>query len=104
MDWEIESYPDWGTWSFDPDGGTDLLAGETESISVEVVAPDEEDETFTGEVVLVNSEDPDDTCVIDVSLATPVSQQSSLFLRFLERLIQWFPMLEKILSLFQFFR
>jgi len=74
LDWEIQSYPtDWGTWSFDPDSGTDLEPGTVITVNVEVVAPDEQETTFTGEIVLVNSEDPDDTCTIDVSLTTPHS-------------------------------
>jgi len=90
LDWEIESFPDWGTWTFDPESGTDLLPGTPATIGVEVVAPEDPETEFTGEIVLVNSEDPDDTCTIDVSLATPVSQQS-LILQFLERLAERFP-------------
>ncbi len=89
LNWEIESYPDWGTWTFDPDGGTGLTGYII--VEVEVIAPDEQEETFTGEVVLVNSNDPGDTCAISVSLATPVSQnlvrsQNMLLQRILDRL------------------
>jgi hypothetical protein len=97
LDWEIESYPDWGTWTFDPDGGTGLLPGAPATVNVEVVAPDDPETNFTGEVVLVNSDDSDDTCIIDVSLATPVSQQS-LILQFLELFAQRFPILGMILA------
>ena len=91
LDWEIESYPDWGTWTFNPDGGLDLTPEDgAVTVTVEVVAPDESETEFTGEIVLVNSEDPDDTCTIDVALATPVSQQS-LILQFLERFAERFP-------------
>jgi hypothetical protein len=51
---------------------------------------------FDGEIVLVNSEDPSDTCVIDVSLATPVNQRSyssPLLQRLLERFPNMFPIL-----------
>ena len=65
-------------------------AGNSITVEVEVVAPDDPETEFEGEVVLVNSDDPDDTCIIDVSLATPVSQQS-LILQFLERLAERFP-------------
>jgi len=101
LDWEIDSYPNWGDWSFDPDGGDDLLAGETEIIDVEVVAPDEQEETFTGEVVLVNSDDPDDTCIIDVSLATPVNQQviNPLLQMILERFPNAFLILRHLMGL-----
>jgi hypothetical protein len=98
LNWEIESYPDWGTFTFDPDGGLDLTpeAG-TVTVTVEVVAPEDPETNFTGEIVLVNSEDPDDTCIIDVALATPVSQQSLIF-QFFEMLAQRFPILGMILA------
>lgn len=75
LDWEVESYPDWGTWSFNPNNGFDLLAGDSVTIDVEVVAPNEEEKEFTGEIVLVNIENNSDICTIQVSLVTPVSQQ-----------------------------
>ena len=101
LDWEISEWPDWGTWSFDPDGGDDLLAGDSIIVDVEVVAPDEQEETFTGEVVLVNSDDPDDTCIIDVSLATPVNQfQSNQQIpRFMQSIIERYPILRQVLGL-----
>jgi len=90
LDWEIESHPDWGTWSFNPESGTGLEEDDTVTIDVEVIAPDEPETEFTGEVILVNSNDPDDTCIIDVSLATPVSQQVDIHPLF-QRMLEWFP-------------
>ena len=97
LDWEIESYPDWGTWIFDPDSGLDLTS-ETGviTVDVEVVAPDDPETEFTGEIVLVNSEDPEDTCTIDVALATPVSQESFI-IQFFERLSERFPIAFQIM-------
>ena len=65
------------------------------------IAPDESETEFTGEVKIVNSDDPDDFCIIAVSLVTPVSQQSinSLFLRFLEQHPNIFPILRHLLGL-----
>ena len=77
MSWEVSAYPNWGTWTFDPADGTGLTPEDgTLTINVEVVAPDEEETEFTGEVKIVNSNDPDDFCIIDVSLVTPMSQES----------------------------
>ena len=90
LNWEVESYPEWGTWSFNPESGTGLEEGDTVTIDVEVIAPDEPETEFTGEVILVNSNDPDDTCIIDVSLATPVSQQVDIHPLF-QRMLEWFP-------------
>ena len=98
LDWEIESYPDWGTWTFTPNGGEDLTPEDGPvTVEVSVVAPDEPSQEFSGTVKVVNSEDDSDFCIIDVSLATPVSLHS-LILQFLERLMQRFPLLERLLS------
>ena len=103
LDWEISDWPkDWGIWTFAPLSGNDLTPeDELVTINVSVVAPDEPEETFTGEVVLVNSEDPDDTCTIDVSLATPVSQFQSTqqIPSFLQSIIERYPILRQVLGL-----
>ena len=102
LSWEVVSYPDWGTWTFTPDSGVGLTpeVGPI-NIIVEVVAPDEGETEFEGEVKIVNSEDPDDYCIIDVSLATPVNQQYTFPL--LQMILERFPMLERILCLFPAF-
>ena len=101
LDWEIQSYPDWGTWTFDPDSGNDLGEGESIDIDIEVVAPNEEEATFTGEVVLVNTEDSTDNCTIDVSLATPLShvQPYQQIKRFLQNHPNLFQLLQRLLEL-----
>ena len=53
-------------------------------------------------IKIVNSENPNDFCIIDVSLATPVSQQVDihpLFQRILERFPNAFPILRHLLGL-----
>lgn len=90
LDWEIESIPDWGCWMFTPDSGDDLLAGEAEDIEVEIIVPDENGYVLDGEVVIVNSENPDDYCEIYVYLhpkPVPVLKninQLSIYKLFLE--------------------
>ena len=54
--------------------GVDLLAGDSINIDVEVVAPNEEETIFYGDIVLVNSENQNDTCIINARLATPLIQ------------------------------
>jgi hypothetical protein len=66
LNWEIQSYPDWGTWTFVPDSGTSLLAGEPITVDVEVVFPDPLEEEQWDEIIIVNIDNPDDFCVIDV--------------------------------------
>ena len=76
LDWEIESYPDWGTWTFSPDSGLDLIPEDGEIlVNVEIVAPEDPETEFTGEVKIVNSNNPYDFCTISVVLVTPISQQ-----------------------------
>ena len=95
LDWEIQSFPDWGEWTFDPESGEDLAEGDTQTINVEIIAPEDQETEFDGEVVLVNSEDNGDTCTILVTLVTPQSQS----LTFLELLAQRFPIVARILDL-----
>ena len=71
LNWEVDSYPDWGTWTFAPESGIGLLAGTSATIDVTVIAPDKSEETFTGDIVFINSDDPNDFCIIPVSLTTP---------------------------------
>ena len=73
LNWEIESYPDWGTWWFDPEYGIGLIPEDGAfTVEVEIVAPDEPETQFTGEVKIVNSEDSDDFCIIDISLVVKI--------------------------------
>lgn len=101
LDWKIESYPGWGNWTFTPSSGEDLTpeAGKV-TVEVEVVAPDEQNTEFEGEVKVINSDDPSDFCIIPVTLSTPVNQQSSSSQvhQFLQKIIQTYPILEQIFS------
>jgi hypothetical protein len=102
LDWEITEYPDWGTWTFVPDSGEDLTPEDgVFTIEVEVVAPDDPETDFTGHITIVNSEDGSDFCIIDVLLATPVSQQviNPLLQMILERFPYAFPILRYLLGL-----
>ena len=61
------------------------------------VAPDEQNTEFTGEITIVNEDNSSDCCVIDVSLATPCTRQSSWVRTLLDLLFDRFPILETIL-------
>ena len=97
--WEIESYPEWGTWTLTPMNGTDVRPEDGQvTIDVLVSAPDEKNTEYTGEVKIVNQNDPDDYCIVTVSLVTPRNKQiyrASI----LERLVQRFPVFERFLSI-----
>jgi hypothetical protein len=83
LDWEITQYPTWGAWSFTPSSGKNLTAGESVTVHVVVVAPDEKNKDFQGDVRVYNTENPDDFGVIHVRLKTPysLSYQTSLYQR-----------------------
>jgi hypothetical protein len=105
LDWEVVEWPDWGSgssWTFTPMSGDDLTPGDgAQTVQVEVVAPDEPETEFEGEIKIVNNEDSDDYCIIPVSLTTPVNQNavnSQIFFQFLQRFDERFSLLEQILA------
>jgi PKD repeat protein len=100
LDWEIEYHPCWGSWSFTPQSGSGLTPEDGElTVSVEVVAPSDKNKEFSGKIVLVNSNDGNDTCQIDIALATPQNHAFPLLQRILQRFPNLFPILRYILGL-----
>lgn len=86
LDWRVESYPEWGNWDFIPNSGINLKPEDGDvKIEVTVVAPkrvshqkiqgEQLDETFTGEIKIINTENNSDFCIIDVSMTVPMSYQ-----------------------------
>ena len=72
------------------------------TLAVEVVAPDQQNMEFTGEVKVVNTEDNNDYDTIPVSLKTPMNKAFSiniLYLKFLEQHPNMFPILRYLLGL-----
>lgn len=99
VDWEVSSYPDWGTWTFTPSSGEDLKNEDGPlAVSVEVVAPSDTNQEFSGEIKVVNSNNPDDFGTVQVSLATPITR-SSLFIEFFQTILKHFPLFKMILPL-----
>jgi hypothetical protein len=112
LDWEVESYPDWGVWMFTPSSGLDLSGGGSTMVNVTIVAPKQVaivglwmepcDEEFTGQVKVVNKENSSDFCLIDVSMMVPVKHGVSPFFvlgRLLERFPHAFPLLRFLLEI-----
>lgn len=111
LDWNITERPTWGIWTFNPPSGNALKPEDgAVSVLVTVVAPEmvprgiafPRDTTYTGQVKIVNLDDPSDFCTIDVSLTTPKNKafnMNLLFLRFLEQHPHIFPILRHILGL-----
>jgi C1A family cysteine protease len=71
LDWGIAEYPEWGSWTFIPSEGFDLLPENGEfTVEIEVEAPDSENEVFDGEIKIVNINDTGDYCSINVVIST----------------------------------
>ena len=102
LDWEKCDEPTWGTWTFNPSSGDDLKPEDGKlTVQVTVVAPNEKNKQFTGQVKICNKEDTSDYCIIQVSLATPKNKPfiNSPFLQFLENHPYMFPLLRQMLNL-----
>ena len=100
LNWDIESLPDWGTWTITPMSGENLKPEDGPvKVGVEIVAPDTENAEFSGEVKIVNRDDSTDTCIIPVSLTTPKNKAiNTPFLRLLQRFPSLFPILQRLLN------
>jgi hypothetical protein len=88
INWEITEWPAWGTWTFTPISEDDLSPEDgAVTVQVSVVAPDEQNQEFTGEVRIVDTENLNEYCIIHASLATPKNRPpiSSLFPGFFEK-------------------
>lgn len=98
LDWDIVKKPSWGDWTFTPNGGDDLAPGAPFEVQVKVIAPDEKNTDYSGQIKIQNRDDAEDSCTINVKLSTPVSKSFSVMFQFLQRLVQRFPALELVFS------
>jgi len=97
LNWSIAVYPEWGTWSFSSTSGTDLGVGDEESVVVTVTAPDRSLRNNMGYVKVVNTDNPNDCFILQVSLATPFAHQPFMF-RLLTALLAQFPLLQSFVT------
>ena len=70
LDWEIESYPNWGQWTIAPSNGEDLADGRTKKVDITVIAPDAELTDYYGQIKVVNKEDSSDYGIVHIDLST----------------------------------
>ena len=91
LNWEIESYPEWGTWTFLPDEGLYLTPEDGHvTVNVSVATPEEENTEYTGTIKIINVLDPSDYCEISVSLTTPKNKAFNFNIYLLEQLFEQF--------------
>lgn len=97
--WRIENYPEWGTWTFNPDHGDGLTPEDGfTTVQVSVVAPSDKNTEFTGEIKVININDPSDFKTIPVTLKTP--RDKTTFINILEKILQRFPNAFPFLKIF----
>jgi hypothetical protein len=78
LNWTVDSYPDWGTWSFTPASGNDLTPEEGSlTVQVYITAPDQKNTEFQGYIRVVNINNASDFDLISVYLTTPLIEQTS---------------------------
>ena len=101
LNWGIDEYPEWGTWTFTPSGGENLTPEDgTVNVEVSVVAPDKKIRNFEGYIKIVNEDDGNDCFILQVSLTTPI-QNHLPALEILKHLALQLPILKKIFDYWQ---
>ena len=77
LNWEIESNPTWGTWTFSQLSGNTLKPEDDPvKIDITVVAPDRKGRDYVGGVKVINKEKPGDIDYVQISLSTPVIKET----------------------------
>lgn len=102
LSWEISETPTWGQWTITPENGAGLLPGTPITVQVSVLAPQKRNTEFTGNLRIINSEDPTDYCTINITLITPLTHPGLLhfpiFHWICERFPAAFPLLRHLLG------
>ena len=100
IDWKVDTWPEWGTWTFIPDSGEDLTPEDGEiTIEVSVIAPDKKNEEFAGYVKVINKENSSNYCLIHSTLVTPRCLRTNfLILQFFEKIPYLFQLFKNIIG------
>jgi hypothetical protein len=73
LNWTVDTYPTWGTWSFTPMSGANLTPEQgTTTVQVYITAPDQKNANFQGYIRVININNASDFNLIPVSLTTPL--------------------------------
>jgi len=86
LTWDVTEYPEWGSWEIqtNPDSNGLLPEMGERELQVIVQVPDETQQTFTGQIKIVNRYDASDYELIDVSVATPKEKDTIVSGRLLQ--------------------
>ncbi|HVQ01120.1 MAG TPA: C10 family peptidase [Candidatus Thermoplasmatota archaeon] len=77
--WRVTEWPAWGTWTFEPRIGHELTPEDGSiTIAVSTVAPNQQNQEYTGQIKVVNMDDANDYHYIPVSLKTGSGVKSDL--------------------------
>jgi hypothetical protein len=92
--------PTWGNWTFSATAGILAVEDGWVTVNVTVIAPEDENEIFTGTLKVVNIMDPTDYCEIDVKLETPRirTTYNTPLTRLFERFPNAFPILRHLIG------
>jgi hypothetical protein len=92
LNWEIAEWPEWGRWTFTPSSGDNLKpeTGEV-TIGISLITPLELGAQFSGQIKVVNKDNPNDFGIVEISLKTIKNRESStIFDNLLDRIIERF--------------
>jgi len=79
LHWKIDSYPTWGTWSFDPESSENLTPADGKiTVRVSVIVPNNKNKEFTGLIKIIDVENPEDFDVIPILLTTSTSVNQNI--------------------------
>jgi len=86
LNWQVTSWPSWGTnWAFSPSSGTGLAEGSWTTVTVTCDAPNQQNQQFSGNITVCNTDDPSNCCQVPVTLETSRNRAVNIpFLRFLQ--------------------
>lgn len=100
LQWEITSYPDWGTWTITPSNGTNLTPeqGPT-TINVSMIAPEKQNKEYSGYIKVTNTKNPTDCHIVPITLSTPYKPDSH-YVDILHFLMERFPNLFPLQRIF----
>lgn len=98
LNWHVSGHPAYGTWTFSPASGSNLAPSSWVTITVNCTAPNQGQQTFTGNITVENSDVPTDSCIIPTSLTTPrIKHINRPIFEIFSRIIEIFPVFQTLL-------